>query len=100
MDSALDLPQYIIDLEHLHREVAYGDITPTLTKANGRVVKMSVKTTRSLRFRENRDALLYVVDQLKSIAQDKSGKLTFEFHFSAGRINGVATTTEEKKSYA
>lgn len=98
--NVINLPQHIIDMEKMHRDIQFGEVGPfRYRKANGRVVKLVTLLKNSVRFRNNDDALLYVVDMLKTLPADKEGKLTLVVEHKQSRISKIENITEEEVDY-
>ncbi|HEU5186883.1 MAG TPA: hypothetical protein VFT87_00080 [Candidatus Saccharimonadales bacterium] len=98
--NPINLPQYLIDLERLHRNVQFGEAGPfKLKKANGKVVKLATKVMDSLRFRSNDEVLLYLADKVRSLPDNREGKVTFIVDFKNTKAMKVETITEEEIDY-
>lgn len=98
--SVLDLSPYLIDMERQHKDVQYGDVGPIiLRKANGKIVEMITQVKESVRFTNSDDALLYLVNAVRTLPEGKDATINFSIESKAGRVTRIETTTHHKVNY-
>lgn len=93
--ESLDLPQYIINLERAARDTPFGEVGPFyLMRHKGETVGMRGQTSEIIRFKTTAEAVIYLVDYIKTLPTDKSGDIVFAVKFTNGRVKQITTTSD------
>ena len=99
IEQALGLPKYLIDQETHQRDIQFGEVATSFKKVDGRVAAITLTTTDSKRFPDNKLAVLYIIDQIKTLPTDKSGKITLELEYKNGTVVAAKKTVEQRINY-
>lgn len=101
MNDKIQLPQHVIDLERLSQDVSYGEVGPFyLKRSDGKTVGLRGQTNKDIRFRNSDEALIYIVDAVKSLPADKSGEVTLKLQFKDGVVKQITNTSDMTTKYS
>lgn len=96
----IQLPQHVIDLERLSQEVQYGEVGPFyLKRSDGKTVGLRGQTSKDIRFRGSDEALIYIIDVVKSLPVDKSGEVILTLGFTNGVVKKINNVTDATTKY-
>lgn len=72
----LQLPEWYLDAQRQTQDMTFGRVPLELVVANGQVTKVVGTKTTSTKFKSNDDALLYILDHVRTILNKEQQRLT------------------------
>lgn len=97
-----ELPEYIIEIEKIHRDVFNGDVDFTIKKIQGKIVSIKSESKKTILFNkgDNREPMLVIADQLANLSTGEKSRTLVQYESDQnGKIKKLTTSSEKIREF-